>query len=94
MRALASWSQGPTPVLVAGGDFDFASGAPARNLARFSAGAWAGFGAGADGVVHALLGQPALPAGLALYAAGAFTVIDGRPSARFARTSLPGGGGS
>jgi hypothetical protein len=87
VHALASWDAGGTPFLVVVGDFDAVDGIPSPNLARFGPGGFGPFGSGANGVVRALLAKPALPAGTALFAGGAFSVIDGRPPARFARTN-------
>ncbi len=87
VRTLASWNLVGAAVLVVGGEFDFASGVPARNLARFQNGTWSAFGGGADGRVFTLLAKPTLPAGEGLFVGGAFTVIDGRPSARLARSN-------
>ncbi len=85
--ALASWHLVGSTALIVGGDFDFASGISARNLARLENGVWSAFGNGADDTVSALLGKPALPAGEGLFVGGAFTVIDGRTSAHLARSN-------
>ncbi|MCY2961266.1 MAG: hypothetical protein NTY35_13980 [Planctomycetota bacterium] len=87
VRALASWNVGSPAGLVVGGDFGAASGVGARNLAVFRNGAWNPIGTGADDVVNALLAKPAFPSGEGLFVGGAFTVIDGRHSARFARSN-------
>jgi hypothetical protein len=87
VRALASWNLVGGSVLVAGGDFDSVNGVPAHNLARLQTGNWTPIGSGADRPVRALLAKPALPAGEGLFVGGAFSVIDGRTSARFARSN-------
>lgn len=87
IRSLASWNVSSPARLVAGGDFDSASGVPARDIAWFAGGAWSAIGSGADDPVQALLPKPAFPAGEALFVGGAFAVIDGRHSARFARSN-------
>ncbi|MBL8863260.1 MAG: hypothetical protein JNK02_14785 [Planctomycetes bacterium] len=87
VRALASWSGTAPASLVAGGDFGAVSGVPAANLARLQAGVWSAFGTGADGAVEALLARPGVPGSAALLVGGAFTVIDGRHSARLARSN-------
>lgn len=87
VRALTSWNVGSPPTLVVGGEFAFASGVPAANLARFQNGVWSAFGSGADGTVNALLAKPVIPTGEGLFVGGAFSVIDGRHSARFARSN-------
>lgn len=75
------------PCLVAGGEFTSAAGVPAQNLACWNGSAWNALGSGADGVVLALRSHAVLPGGTALFAGGAFAQIDGRVSARFARTN-------
>ncbi|MEZ6036081.1 MAG: hypothetical protein R3F29_01285 [Planctomycetota bacterium] len=45
----------PSGDLVAGGDFGFADGAPAQNLARWDGVSWSEFGGGVDGTVRSLL---------------------------------------
>ncbi len=87
VRALASWNVGGPARLVVGGDFDAASGVAARNIAFVLGGAWSAIGSGADDTLNALLAKPAFPTGEALFVGGAFTVIDGRHSARFARSN-------
>lgn len=86
VRALASRT-GPGGVrLVAGGDFGAIGGVSARNLATFANDAWLPIGTGADEPVLALHAGPSTT-GDALYVGGLFTVIDGRASARFARSN-------
>ena len=87
VRSLASWNVGAPNGLVIGGEFASASGVPAANLAMFRNGLWTAFGSGADGAVNALLAKPVIPTGEGLFVGGAFSVIDGRHSARFARSN-------
>jgi hypothetical protein len=87
VRSLASWNAGVAPALVVGGDFATVDGILAANLAQLRGGLWLPFGSGADDTVRALHAQPALPAGEALFVGGSFSVADGRPSARIARSN-------
>ena len=101
VRALLSIDFGTGPVLIAGGDFSSADGAPAAHVAQWDGASWTPLGAGTDQPIHALESHLE-PTGNFLYVGGAFDMAGGAPASRIARwngaswSSLPGqltGGG-
>jgi hypothetical protein len=68
------------PVLVAGGDFTQAGGAPANRIAQWDGHEWSPLGSGMDAPVAALATFDS-----ALYAAGRFTTAGGVPSVSVAK---------
>lgn len=71
-------------LLVAGGEFTSAGGAPASRIAAWNGVTWSPMGLGFNGEVRALAMHDAGD-GPALYAGGAFTIADGQPAAGIAR---------
>ena len=84
VSALASFQDGPNPILVAGGSFTQVGSLAANNVASFDGVAWTPLGIGTDAPVLALAafddGQ-----GPAIYAGGYFTNAGGVPALRVAR---------
>jgi hypothetical protein len=74
--ALLALDDGAGPALVAGGTFTGASGAGAKNVARWSGTAWSALGGGIDWAVEALTVFDD-GSGAALYAGGLFTSAGG-----------------
>lgn len=73
-----------SPTLFVGGEFALAGGVSAQNLARWNGSAWSAIGAGANGVVRALLPYQPPTGSAGVLVAGDFTVIDGRATSRIA----------
>lgn len=71
----------PDGQCIVGGDFSFAGGAPARNLARWDGAAWSEVDGGVDGVVLALAQRPDGE----ILVGGEFGNAGGRPAAFLAR---------
>ncbi|MBK7877656.1 MAG: hypothetical protein IPJ77_18365 [Planctomycetes bacterium] len=84
VRALAVHDDDAGASLYAGGQFTYASGFPASNIARSNGASWSALGAGTNGTVHALLGFDD-GSGAALYAGGEFTDAGGSGASYLAR---------
>jgi trimeric autotransporter adhesin len=80
VASMAVFDDGTGPALYAGGLFGIAGGNPASNIARWDGQAWSPVGTGAtfNGAILDLMVHDAWY-GQTLYAAGAFTHIDGNP---------------
>ncbi len=85
VRALAVHDDGSGPALYAGGLFTASPGSVSVNrIARWDGTSWTALGSGMNGGVHALATHDD-GSGLALYAAGVFTVAGGNGASRIAR---------
>jgi len=82
--ALASHDDGGGPALYGGGRFLEAGGLATANLARWRAGQWEGWGAGADDEVRALA-TATVGGGSQLFAGGEFDTMAGIPASGVAR---------
>jgi hypothetical protein len=80
--ALCVHDDGSGPALFAGGDFLYAGGLFAPNLARWDGTSWSAAPSGFDGAVRALC---ELPSGGGLVAGGSFTHVNGHAAAGVAR---------
>ncbi|MCP4694783.1 MAG: hypothetical protein GY859_42540, partial [Desulfobacterales bacterium] len=86
VSALAVFDDGGGPALYVGGYFDEAGGAPAANIARWSAAGWAAVDGGVDEQVMALaVHNPG--GGARLFAGGGFYMADGAPARGIAQWS-------
>jgi hypothetical protein len=84
VQTVATYDDGSGPGLYAGGSFQTAGTAQARNIARWDGAAWSPIGKGPDNPVGALTTFDD-GTGPALYAGGAFARVGGSAAARIAR---------
>ncbi len=75
----ATFDDGSSEALYAGGIFDFADGAAANNIAKFDGSAWEALGAGVDDDVTAMLAYEVSTI-TDLYVWGTFSEVDGKAS--------------
>lgn len=84
VEAFATFDDGNGPALYVGGNFDFAGGVAASNIARWDGKTWSSLGAGVDRVVLSLAVFDD-GTGEALYVGGSFDTAGGQPAWNIAR---------
>jgi trimeric autotransporter adhesin len=84
VHALAVFDDGSGPALYAGGEFNFAGGVPADNVAKWNGQSWTALASGTSGPVRALEVWDS-GTGAALYAGGGFATAGGLAAASIAR---------
>ncbi|MFT7671586.1 MAG: hypothetical protein ACI8X5_004307, partial [Planctomycetota bacterium] len=88
VESLAVYDEGAGPMLFAGGDLTIGGNFPAENVARWDGSQWSSVGGGlGGGASNSVLALEIFDDGTgpALYAGGAFKVMDGAPANRIAR---------
>jgi hypothetical protein len=91
VQAMTVFDDGAGPALYVGGNFDFAGGVSATNVARWNGTAWSALGSGVTGnPMHGYVSgmnvyDDGSAGGADLFVGGNFTLADGQPAAELAR---------